>query len=184
MQILKKSVEVARDLSPVFIVAVAVVLASTVAGSVLDHVHKANADSANANVVSAVASAGQTQTMTIGAWGVQFTAPLASAMPLLSYASGSSQAVGLSSADLEKLGPQCGANRNALGLLTRNPAGSFGNSVAAQAGKNLVATIGAYDYVYKFPQSSCSDSAEGMAMVNREESILFEALGSLAPVAK
>lgn len=180
MRLASKSLAGVRNIGPLLFVAVAVVLAGTVTGAYFDHVHKVAADEVSIAAVQAVAS-GNVQTLTIGQWGVQVAVPFAAEMPLLSYANESAQSVGLSSADLEKLGPQCGASKNALGALTRNAAGSYGSTVKADAGSNLVATIGEYEYVYKFPQGSCSDTEAGRIIINREESVLLEALSTLAP---
>jgi hypothetical protein len=171
---------VGGEYTPVFLVAVAVVIVGTVVGSVLDHVHQVTADEQNVPEVMALAGPDSTQTVTLANWKVHFSSPLASEMPLIHVAQVSPDSVGLSSADLAKLGGQCSARSNGLGALLRYKVGSFGASVPATPGSNLVSTVGDYEYVYQFPQNSCSDSAQGMAIINREEAVLLEALSSLA----
>ena len=183
MGVFEKVRVVLRDLRPVLLVAIGVTVAGTVVGAVSDHVHKVSADEVSAQEVKAVVS-GTNQTLSLGQWGLQFVTPYdAAQMPVLSYANESSSSVGLSSADLEKLGTECGAAQNALGDIVRQDAGTYGKTLA-QPGSNVVATLGQYEFVYNFPKGACGESTQGSAIVNREESILLEALGSLGPVSK
>lgn len=178
---LKRLLGGVRGLMPVFWVAVAVTLAGTVTGSVIDRVHRVNAEQQAAKAVKAEAQ-GDKQVLKISQWGVQAVLPLAAEMSLLSFDSESPDAVGLTSADLAKLGVNCLANHNALGSILRYPAGSYGTTIKVTVGSNMVATVGGYDFVYQFPSNSCTDTNAGMSIVNREMPVVLDSLGTLAPV--
>lgn len=181
MNVVSKAVGVVTELKSVFFVAIGVTLASTIAGSVVDHQHQVIAEERVLHEIVAVPGAGS-QTLTIPDWGVQVTVPLAPEMSLLRYAGDSQESRGLSSAELVKYGQACAADRNALGTLMRYPVGTYATGVKPGWGSNMVATVGDYDYVYQFPQNSCSDNDAARAIVNREESVLLEAFSSLTPV--
>lgn len=171
-----------RDLVPVFGIAVAVAVVGTVTGYVWDHVHKVVAEEQVSHGTSAQDLGDGHQLLTVGDWGVQATLPLAAELPLVSVAVQSADVVGLTSADLAKLGPQCRAGNNALGTITRYPAGKYVPSEKVMLGANVVATVGSYDFVYQFPQNACADQPAGMEIINRETSIVLEALGSMTAI--
>lgn len=173
-----------QELRPIFWVAIGVVAVGTVTGSIFDRIHRVAAEESGAPAVAAVADGNGGQVVTLPAWGVRFTLPIADEMPLLSYAVTSPDAVGFTSEDLAKLGPACSAARSALGSLLRYPGGSFGSAVKATPGANLVATMGNYDYVYQFPVNACADTEAGTTTVNREESVVLEAMSTLGPVVQ
>lgn len=183
MSFLTRSKVVFRELRPVFFVAVGVTLVGTITGSVLDHQHQVAAEEQVNKETVAVAEAGGKQTLAIKEWNVQVAAPLAAEMSLLRYAGDSTESLGLSSAELVKYGENCSASRNALGTLLRYPAGTYVAASKPGWGSNMVATVGAYDYVYQFPQNSCADNDAARAIVNREESVMLEAFGALEPLA-
>ncbi|HEY6736430.1 MAG TPA: hypothetical protein VI322_01810 [Candidatus Saccharimonadia bacterium] len=177
-----------RGLVPVFGVAVAVALLGTVTGYVWDHVHKVVAEEQVSHGTPATDLHNGSQLLAINGWGVQAALPLAAELPLVSYAMQSADVVGLSAADLAKLGAACQAGNNALGTITRYPAGTYVPSGKVTLGANVVATVGQYDFVYQFPQNDCADQNAGMTIINRETPIILEALGSMtglnaAPVA-
>lgn len=172
-----------RGLVPVFGIAVAVALLGTATGFAWDRVHRVVAEEQVSHGTPAVVKSADIQQLSIGDWGVSVDLPLAAEMPLLSYAVQSADVIGLSSADLEKFGPDCRAGRNALGTVSRYQVGSYGKSVPASAGSNVVASIGAFDYVYQFPQTACADQPGAMTVINREMTVVLEALGNLAPAS-
>jgi hypothetical protein len=182
MGVVSRCVSVLRELRPIFYVAVGVTIVGTVTGSVLDHQHQVAAEALVNKEVVAVPSNGGQQTLAFKEWGVQVSLPLAVEMPLLRYAGGSNQSIGLSSANLVKFGSQCSASNNALGTLLRYPAGTYSTSVKPSWGANSVGTVGAYDYVYLFPQNSCVDNEAARVIVNTEESVLLDAFGNLSPL--
>ncbi len=169
-----------RTLVPVLVIAVAVTLFGTLAGSVFDHVHKVDAEELTAGETSATPGPDGSQAVIMADWGVQFTAPLAAELPTLKYTTRNGDAIGFSSADLEQHGAACIAGRNGLGALLRFPAGGFAKSVNADFPKIFVATINGYDYAYQKPQNACSDTTAGAEITNREVSIFIAALDSLA----
>src|SRR5476649_2166739 len=103
-----------RELGSIFLVAVGVALISTLAGSVVDHVHQVDAEELTGAETTALPAPGGNQVLDLKDWGLKLTTPLAAAMPALSYTTRAGDTVGLSSADLAKLGPDCIASRNAL----------------------------------------------------------------------
>jgi hypothetical protein len=165
------------------VIAVTVAFASTLAGSVLDRVHQVDAEALVASEAQAAVADGGTQRLEIKDWGVQLTLPLAAELPVVRYASQSKSSVGLSSADLAQMGPECRASRNALGSLVRLPGGTFGQTKRGSTIEYFVATVGGYDYAYQLPQGSCTDLAGAQPVVNREVAVIREALGTLAPLA-
>jgi hypothetical protein len=170
----------ARGMMPVLGIAVAVVVMGTLTGYAWDRVHQATADESISKGVQAKAGPNGTQILQISEWGVTATFPLASEFPLLSYAvQPGGNTVGLSSVDLAKVGPACRPGGNALGTLVRYPTGSYGTSVQAMAGSNVISTVGSYDYIYAFPQNTCADHTEAMTIINRETPVVLEGLGSL-----
>jgi hypothetical protein len=170
-----------RSMVPVLAIAVSVAVGGTLTGFAWDKVHRATADDPAVTGTPAVAGpAPNTQTLKLSNWGVVATLPLAPELPLLSYAMlPGGNAVGLSSADLMKLGADCQPGGNALGTLVRHPAGAYGTSVKAMTGANVIATVGSYDYVYQFPQNACANQPAAMTTINREAPIVLEGLGSL-----
>jgi hypothetical protein len=170
------------DFWAVFLVAVAVVVASTLAGAWLDHLHQVNAEDMTTKTSSAVPGPNGYQTLTISEWGVQLELPLADELPTVSYGSQGGSSIGLSSADVEKLGPACAAGRNALGAVVRMPRGSFAAPFAEGTLNYFIATIGEYDYAYQISPTACIDQPGENGTVNRETSIIREAVGSLRPV--
>ena len=72
-----------RDLRPVLLVAIGVVVVGTVMGAVTDKVHRVAAERLQADDVKAIPGANQTQNVVIDDWNVQFSAPLAPEMPLM-----------------------------------------------------------------------------------------------------
>jgi hypothetical protein len=164
------------------IIAVTVAFASTLAGSVLDHVHQVDAEGLVAGEAQAAASDNGMQRLAIKEWGVQLTMPLADALPVVSYAEQSKSSVGLSAEDVSQLGPECRASRGALGTLVRLPGGTFGQTKRGATIEYFVATVGGYDYAYQLPQGSCTDLTGAQPLVNREVAVIREALGTLAPL--
>jgi|GEM_PF-2001604 len=171
-----------RTLVPVFLIAVAVTLFGTLAGSVFDHVHKVDAEELTAGETAAVVGPAGTQVIIVADWGVQLTAPLAAELPTLKYTTRSGNAVGFSSADLEQHGSACIAGRGGLGTLLRFSAGEFAKTLNADLGKIFVSTVNGYDYAYQKPQNACSDTPAGAEITNREVSALFAAFDSLSAI--
>lgn len=169
-----------RELWPIFFVAVAVAVFSTAAGSVFDHVHQVDAEELTAAEVTAVPAAGDTQVVSIADWGVSLTLPLAADLPAVRYTTRSGSSVGLSSLDLEQIGPACLASRSGLGSLVRLAAGDFASSVHGNPAMHFITTIGDHDYAYYSAQSTCTDDPAAGTIVNREESAIFAALDTLA----
>ena len=168
-----------RGLLPVLGIAVGVAVLGTATGFAWDHVHKVAADEIIDRGTPAEVGPDGTQVLKLPAWGVAATLPLVSELPLVSFAPEAGDTVGLSSADLMKLGVECQPARNALGSITRYPTGAYGTTVKARVGANVVSTVDAFDYVYQFPQTACADKDAGVTTVNRETAIVLEALGSL-----
>ncbi len=177
-----------REHWPIFLVAVGVVMVSTVAGSVFDRVHKINAEELAASATSAVPGPNNTQVVSIGPWGVQLTTPLAAEMPTLRYTNAPGESVGLSSKDLEALGDQCHATKNALGVLSRFPAGTYAKTQHSGTTEYFINKIGDYEFTYRIPTSACADTEAGRTIINTETSVIVEsleslsAIGSVAPV--
>jgi hypothetical protein len=168
------------DLWPVFLVAVGVAFGWTLVGSVFDHVHQVDAEELGARSYAAAPGPGGTQVLTLPAWGVSLTLPLALEMPTLSYAPQSDVSAGLSTADLAQLGPACRPERNGLGALLRMPAGTYSATTQGQGQYSYIGTIGGYDYAYDAPIGNCSGTEAGNAITVREESILSGSLSSLS----
>ena len=171
-----------RTLVPVFLIAVAVTLFGTVAGSVFDNVHKVDAEELTAGETSATAGPDGTQVVALADWGVQLTAPLATELPTLKYTTRTGNAVGFSAVDLEQHGSACIAGRGGLGVLLRFPAGDFAKTLNSDLSKIFISTINNYDYAYQKPQNACSDTAAGAEITNRETSILYSAFDSLSAI--
>jgi hypothetical protein len=184
VNVLKTAAGQLRDLWLVFMVAIAVVVASTLVGSVVSHLHQADAESVSSSSVAAVPASGGNQILGIKGWGVQLTFPLNSALPLLSYATTASNSVGLSASDLMKLGADCQPSQNALGTLIRMPAGTFAKTPRSSTMQLFVSTVGSYDYVYQMAQGDCSDTPAGSALVNQETAMLRPELGTLSQLQK
>jgi len=170
-----------RDLSAAAAVAVVVALASTMAGSVLDHIHQVDAETVAATEKPAKAGPDGMQTLNVADWGVSLTVPLAAEMPLLTYTDHGGTSIGLSAADLTKVSTACTSSKNALGSIVQLAAGSY--IEAATRGNwhaRFINTINSHDYVYLYPQTACTEKAEAVPIVNREVSIITEAMDSLA----
>jgi hypothetical protein len=180
VNVLERSRKLFGELSPVLLVAVIVTLVGTITGSVLDHRHQIAADAQGTGTTWAVAGADQTQLLSFKDWGIQVSLPLVSELSLTGYSGQSASSRGLSSSELTKLGPQCDANNNALGTLMRYPAGTYAQAEKHALGENVLTTLGGYDYVYRFAQNSCVDSEIARVIVNRQESMLLDDLGSLS----
>lgn len=174
---------VSRELGPIFIVAVAVALASTLAGSVFDHIHQIDAEAlAPGQATSTAVAAGAQQTLILKNWGVQATTPLAAAMPLISYVGHDQTSIGLSSANLQKLDPACTASQNALGALIRYPHGTYGAYAHDTAIEYYLVQVGDYDYAYQLPAGACAQIPGAQVLINQQTSVLREALGGLAAI--
>ena len=171
MEMSVKPVSVVRDLGPALLVSLGVALVFTAAAAVFQQFHQVAAEDLNVHQVPAVAGPNSTQVMNIKSWGVTLTLPLGSDMPLVSYAGQGPDSVGLTTASLSQYGTACSASRNGVGAIVREPAGS-------NAG-HVMATIGAYDYVYQQPLSSCMDVREA-AYVAAQEAMAIQGVGTLA----
>jgi hypothetical protein len=169
-----------RELWPIFLVAVAVAVFSTAAGSVFDHVHQVDAEELTAAEATAALGPDHTQVVSIPGWGVSLTLPLADELPAVRYTTRSGSSVGLSSVDLEQIGPACLAGRNGLGSLVRFAAGAFATAAHGNPGMHFISTIGNYDYAYYAAGNACTDIPAASSIVNREESVIFAALETLA----
>jgi hypothetical protein len=157
-------------------------MVTTLAGAFLDRVHQVDAEEISGQRVYAASSiANGNQVLTLAPWGVKLTVPLAKEMPTLSYAvqSGASS-LGLSTADLAALGPDCTAARNGLGSLARMPAGTYTDTSGRNAAYNYITTLGAYDYAYIAPSGNCAALPGASFLLNREESILYGSLSTLS----
>jgi hypothetical protein len=171
-----------RELGSIFLVAVGVALASTLAGSVVDHVHQVDAEELTGAEATATA-AGTSQVLTLKDWGLTLTLPFGTELPAVTYTTRPGDTVGISSADLAPLGPDCIASRNGLGVLLRSPIGSYANARHGSTISYYITAIGNSEYSYEMPQSDCSDIAQVNPIINRETSIVIGSLPSLAPVA-
>ena len=171
-----------RELTFVFAVAVSVALLSTLAGSILDNVHKVDAEQLTGAEVSASVTSSGNQQIMLSQWGVQLSVPLAAEMPTIRYTTRSGDSVGLSSVDLEKMGSACTASHGGLGNLVRFPAGGFAASVHGDPSEHFIGTIADHDYSYQTPVNACSNTAAASKIINVEESVLFGALDSLTSV--
>jgi hypothetical protein len=171
-----------RELGPVLLVSMAVVLIGTLAGSLFDRGQRVGAEGLDVPVVTAQPAEGGTQVVDLGGWGVRLVAPLAPELPALRYTVGGGNSVGLSSADLEQVSPACSAGHSGLGTLVRLGSGGFSAAYNGNPAMHYVATIGGHDYAYQSPHNACSDVPAASEIINRETSIIFEALASLAPV--
>ncbi|HVQ43386.1 MAG TPA: hypothetical protein VMT30_00245 [Candidatus Saccharimonadia bacterium] len=174
----------ARELGPVLMVAVGVSLVSTFAGAWLDHIHQVDAESRANKLVVAAPGPDGSQTLTVGEWGVTLVLPLARQLPLVSYAGQGGSGIGLSAEDVRKLGEACGADHNALGALLRLPGGSFVASSRHNGVDYFIATLAGYDYVYHVAPTACLDTPGAVGVVNRETSIIREAMTTLAPTSR
>ena len=172
----------ARELGSIFMVAVGVALASTLAGSVLDHVHQIDAEALTGAEATATPTGAGYQELALKDWGMQLTMPLGPDMPAMTYTTRPGNTVGVSTADLAPLGPDCIASRNGLGVLLRSPVGTYANGKHGSTIQYYIAQIGSYEYTYEMPQNDCTDSGSGTQIVNRETSILIGSLPTLAPV--
>jgi|SRR6185369_12033473 len=172
-----------RELWPIFLVAVGVALASTLAGSVLDRVHRIDAEELTAAVATAVQGPDNTQVIDFKDWGVRLTAPLGADLSSVQYTTRSGDAVGVSSTTLAPLGANCLASRNALGVFRRAPLGSYASSKHGGSIEYFAGSVGQYEYTYQLPQNACTDTEAGHTVVNRETSALIQSLDSLAPSA-
>jgi hypothetical protein len=173
-----------RELWPVLVVALAVVAASTLGSSLLDHARPADAEGQAASETTAAPTAAGTQILAIVGWGVQATLPLAAELPTVSYAPHASASIGLSAADVAKYGPACQAGRNALGAILRLPQGTFASYPHTATIQYFITTIGSYDYIYQLPQNACANNPAAQPVINREISIIHDALASLAPLGQ
>jgi len=171
-----------HELWPIFFVALAVAVFSTAAGSVFDHVHQVDAEELTAAEVTAAPAAADTQLVTIADWGVSLSLPLATDLPAVRYTTRSGSSVGLSSLDLEQIGPACLASRSGLGSLVRFGQGDYAASIHGNPAMHFIATIGDHDYAYYAAQNACTDDPAASVIVNREESVIFGALDTLAPI--
>ncbi|HUD10909.1 MAG TPA: hypothetical protein VMS08_00740 [Candidatus Saccharimonadia bacterium] len=180
MNVLKSAAGQLRDLWLVFLVAIAVVVVSTIAGSAVNRFRAADADVVASSVVSAKPSVAGSQVLAVKNWGIQVTLPLNQYLPLVNYASTGTGTIGLSAADLMKLGTACQASQNGLGTLIRLPGGTFGKSQSGSSLQMYVATLGGYDYVYQMPQGDCSDSDAAAALVNQETAVLRPGLNTVS----
>jgi hypothetical protein len=184
MNMVRRAAAGARELWPVLGVALMVALASTFAGAWFDHFHQVNADNSSVKLTTAVPGPGGSQTMAIGDWGVQLVLPLAAEMPAVSFSGPAADSIGLSSDDVSKLGTACRADNNALGALLRLPAGTYEASAHDGAVDYFIATIGGYEYIYRLAATACLDQPGAGSLVNRETSVLREAVSTLAPISK
>lgn len=171
-----------RELGPIFLVAVSVAIFSTLAGSVFDNVHKVDAEELTGAETSAVPVDGGMQQLDLLQWGVTLNVPLAAELPTLRYTTRSGDSVGLSSVDLEAIGPACLASHGGLGNLVRFPAGSFAASTHGDPAEHFIATVDGHDYAYQTPLNACANTSAAGAIINREESAIFSTLDSLAPL--
>jgi hypothetical protein len=169
-----------RELWPVFVIAVAVTILGTLSGSLFDKIHKVDAEEISTTTVGAKDAGDGTQVIDISAWGVRMSAPIAAELPTLRYTTGSGDSVGLSSADLEKLSPACSAGRSGLGTLVRLSAGSFQKSAHGDPTLHFIGTINGHDYAYQSPINACADTPSASDIINRETSIIFSSLETLA----
>jgi hypothetical protein len=170
----------AKEYIPILLVALGVALVTTLVAAFINSVHQVGADEMVAQEHVATPGPDGMQTLGVVDWGVRLTVPLAPEMPAMKYAKQSDSSIGLSTEDLEKFGPACRASRNALGALMRVPAGTLGSYSDKSANVQFVQTIGQYDYGYVVPGGDCTGAGTAQ-IVNRERSILIEALVSLAP---
>ena len=173
-----------RELWPIFLVAVGVALMSTLAGSVLDHVHQIDAEGLTAAETAATPGTGGTQVLLFSNWGVQLTAPLAPDVPTLKYTTRSGNTIGVSSADLAALGSTCHASQNALGVFKRAPLGTYDSSRHGGPIEYFITTIGQYEYTYTLPQTACTNTETGHVIVNRETSAIVSSLDTLAAIPR
>jgi hypothetical protein len=184
MNIYKSARAGVHELLPIFFVAVAVALASTLVGSVLDHVHQVNAEELNTHTTTATDNTDGTQTLAVKDWDVQVALPLARELPLVNYAVHTGSSIGLSSADVQRLGLVCQASRNALGVLLRTPLGATIQTPQGGPATYFIATIGGYEYRYQMPQNACADQPGAQVLINRETSAILSALDALAPTSR
>ncbi len=178
-----------RELGPVFLVTLAVVVVATLAGAAISRRSPIDAEQVSAPAIQATAgpldASGQpTQIVAIPSWGVAATLPLATDLPLVSYVNHGDVSLGLATTDLAALGPACTAARDALGLLSRVSHGASPLPIPKGAISYVLTTIDGYDYRYQTAQTACTNTEAGHALVNRQTSILREALSSLAPLAR
>jgi hypothetical protein len=171
----------ARSLGPIFLVAIGVAFASTLAGSIFDHAHQVDAEEiSGAREYPASPGPNGTQVLGVTTWNVRLTLPLAHEMPMLSYYPQSTGSMGLTSADLSALSPACSAAHNGLGSLVRFQAGSYIDAIHNNGTYSYIATIGGYDYAYLAPQGDCAAAPGAGATINREEAILLGSIDSLS----
>lgn len=169
------------NLAPIFLVAVAVALGTTLASSAFTQVRQVDAEDINVAEAAASPAAAGTQMLTIQPWDVEITLPLvAGQSSLISYANQAGASVGLTSAELEKLGSGCTASHSALGSIIRYSHGHY--SAGTGAINYFIGTVGDYDYSYRLPSGLCSNDPAAGSIINRETSVLNANLNSLAPV--
>jgi hypothetical protein len=171
---------IATEYSSIFLVAVGVAVVSTLGIAFLQGANQVGAEEVEVQETAAVPGPDGMQTLVIKDWGVRVEVPLADAMPAVKYARQSDSSVGISSADLEKAGPECRAGRNGLGAIIRVPAGTFAAFSEKTTNVQFIKTVGQYDYGYGAPGGTCVSLNTGQ-IINRERSVLTEALSSLAP---
>jgi hypothetical protein len=171
---------VLTEYGSIVLVAVGVTVVSTLGIAFWQGANQVGAEEAEVQETAAVPGPDGRQTLVIKDWGVRAEVPLADVMPTLKYARQSDSSVGISTADLEKAGAECRAGRNGLGALIRVPAGTFASFSEKTSDVRFIKTVGQYDYGYSSPSGTCS-SLNTEQIINRERSVLTEALSSLAP---
>jgi hypothetical protein len=182
VRVFAKTYGFVKELAPVLVVALVVVAISTLGESAFTKFRQAGAEEHASPETASIAGPAGFQTLTIKDWGVQLKLPLAAEMPLVLYATESPSNIGFSSSDLEKYGAKCLAGKNALGALTRIPAGQFANYAKGAMNATFVGTVGQYDYAYDASPGGCADTETTSEIVNREVSVLSEALSGLAAI--
>jgi hypothetical protein len=173
-----------KDLGLELVVVVGVALIFTVSASVFEQFHQVAAEDLNIHEVpAATTQAGSQQVINLQSWGVELTLPLGHGLPLMSYAVQGPDSVGLSSADVEKYGPDCAAGRNAVGALLRVQPDGVGRYLTASQRGMVMGQVGGYDYVYQLPSNSCMNLPPA-ANLAAQESLLIEGVGTLGPMSK
>jgi hypothetical protein len=161
---------IATEYSSIFLVAVGVAVVSTLGIAFLQGANQVGAEEVEVQETAAVPGPDGMQTLVIKDWGVRVEVPLADAMPAVKYARQSDSSVG----------PECRAGRNGLGASIRVPAGTFAAFSEKTTNVQFIKTVGQYDYGYGAPTGTCVSLNTGQ-IINRERSVLTEALSSLAP---
>jgi hypothetical protein len=145
-----------RDMGPVFLVVVAVVLVFTVGESVFGQFRQVAAeDVVDHPEIAAVVNADKTQELKIAQWGVALVLPQDSGQPVFRYAVQGPDSVGLTSDQVEKIDGVCTAGHSSLGAIVRVSTGTTMSRKLSQAG-TLLGTVGEYDYVYETPTGVCA----------------------------